>query len=380
MSVTDIHIAGYRSIHKIRFPVEKLSVMAGGNGVGKTNLYRSLELLHAAALGTLSEEIAREGGLPSLMWAGGRKVTDEPRLVLEATLDGVLRDNSDPDGFSPTYRIEIGFPDKISTAAFDEEAQVKLETISIRTRSRNVVLMERKGPSVWARDADGARVLADDSLLASETALSRLRGGYPEIDAVRYALSEWRFYHAFRTDPASPLRRPALPVTSPMLHSDGSNLAAVFATLRFIRGETRDLDAAVADAFPGARIEMEMPGRGAEFAVRFPELPNRPFAASELSDGTLHFLALMGALLAYRLPPFIALNEPETSLHPDLLPALARAIAKAAMRSQVWVVTHSRELTDALAQETGILARQVVRKEGGTWLEGLSALGIFSED
>ena len=135
-----------------------------------------------------------------------------------------------------------------------------------------------------------------------------------------------------------------------------------------------------ATQFPGARIEMEMPGRGAEFAVRFPELPNRPFAASELSDGTLHFLALMGALLAYRLPPFIALNEPETSLHPDLLPALARAIAKAAMRSQVWVVTHSRELTDALAQETGILARQVVRKEGGTWLEGLSALGIFSED
>lgn len=372
MSVTDIHIAGYRSIHKIRFPVEKLSVLVGGNGVGKTNLYRSLGLLHAAALGTLSEEIAREGGLPSLMWAGGRTKTDEPRLVLAAVLD--------LGEFSPTYQVEIGFPDKIASAAFDEEAQIKRETVTIRTGKRDVVLMERRGPSVWARNADGARVLVDEGMLASETALSRLRGGFPEIDAVRQALSEWRFYHGFRTDPDSPLRRPALSVTSPTLHSDGSNLAAVFGTLRFIRGDTVDLDTALADAFPGAELLMERPARAAEFALRFPELPQRPFAASELSDGTLHFLALLGALLSYRLPPFIALNEPETSLHPDLMPALARAIVRAAMRTQVWVVTHSRELAEALAQETGIRSRQVIRKDGRTWLEGLNDLGFFPAD
>lgn len=90
MTLTAIEIAGYRSIRSIRFPVRKLSVLVGGNGVGKTNLYRSLELLHAAARGTLAEEIAREGGLASIFWAGDRKTHEQPRLVLEAALEEIL--------------------------------------------------------------------------------------------------------------------------------------------------------------------------------------------------------------------------------------------------------------------------------------------------
>ena len=69
-------------------------------------------------------------------------------------------------------------------------------------------------------------------------------------------------------------------------------------------------------AFPGARLVVPPPGRTASFGMSFPEFPHRVFSAQELSDGTLRFLALAGALLAYRLPPFVALNEPETSLQP----------------------------------------------------------------
>ena len=379
MTLAAIQISGYRSIRSIRFPVRRLSVLVGGNGVGKTNLYRSLELLHAAARGTLAEEIAREGGLGSIFWAGERKTHEQPRLVLEAMLEDILRDSTGDDGFSPGYRLEIGFPPREATAAFLTEAQIKAETLSVRQRGRDVVLAERKGPSAWARDATGKRVVVDDLMLSSETMLATA-GMVPEVDAVRLALAGWRFYHSFRTDPASPLRQPSLPVTSPMLASDGSNLAAVFATLRHIRGDTTDLDAAIAGAFPGARLEVPMPGESATFSMTFPDLPQRAFGAHELSDGTLQFLALAGALLAYRLPPFVALNEPETSLHPRLLPALARLIARAAERTQVWVVTHSRELADAIADETGILAREVIRKDGATWLEGLGLVGTFADD
>jgi predicted ATPase len=379
MTLSAIQIVGYRSVRSIRFPVRRLSVLVGGNGVGKTNLYRSLELLHAAAQGTLAGEIAREGGLASIFWAGERKAHEQPRLVLEASLEDILPGRSGESGFAPSYRIEIGFPPREATAAFETEAQVKLETLSVRQRGRDVVLMERKGPSAWARDASGKRALVDDLMLASETALATA-GMVPEVDAVRLALGHWRFYHSFRTDPASPLRQPALPVTSPMLASDGGNLAAVFATLRHIRGETIDLDDAIERAFPGARLEVPMPGASATFSMVFPDLPKRAFAAHELSDGTLHFLALAGALLAYRLPPFIALNEPETSLHPRLLPALARLIARAAERTQIWVVTHSRALADAIADETGILPREVIRRDGATWLEGLGLVGTFADD
>ena len=88
----------------------------------------------------------------------------------------------------------------------------------------------------------------------------------------------------------------------------------------------------------------------------------------------------MGALLAYRLPPFIALNEPETSLHPSLLPALGRIIAKAAERTQIWVVTHSQVLADAIAEESGVRPRTVIRRDGSTWLEGLTHFGTFEDD
>ena len=92
------------------------------------------------------------------------------------------------------------------------------------------------------------------------------------------------------------------------------------------------------------------------------------------------FRAMQAAIArwAETAPPFVALNEPETSLHPDLLPALARMIARAAERTQIWVVTHSRPLAEALAETTGVVPREVIRQEGATWLEGLTRLG-FSE-
>jgi predicted ATPase len=380
MALTDIHIAGYRSIRSIHFPVRQLSVLVGSNGVGKTNLYRALELIHAAATGDFAGEIAQQGGLASVMWAGERSVLDQPKLTLAVDFDSVLQAGARLDmeaGFAPRYGIEPGFKTPVA-AAFLEEAQIKTEALTLLGK-RPVTLMERKGSSAWARDSAGKRVLAHENLLASETALSELRG-YPEIDAVRDTLAAWRFYHGFRTDAGSPLRQPSHAITSPFLAADGSNLAAVFATLRHIKEDMVDLDAAIEDAFPGARLDVPMPERFASFTLTFPDMPKRAFGPGELSDGTLQFLALMGALLSYRLPPLIALNEPETSLHPDLMGPLARIIARAAERTQIWVVTHSRVLADALASETGVLPREVVRKDGGTWLEGLNHLGMFADD
>jgi predicted ATPase len=67
-----------------------------------------------------------------------------------------------------------------------------------------------------------------------------------------------------------------------------------------------------------------------------------------LSDGTLRYLLWIAALLSPRPAGLLVLNEPETSLHPDLLPALGRLIAAAAGRTQVIVVSHSRVLIDAI--------------------------------
>jgi len=106
----------------------------------------------------------------------------------------------------------------------------------------------------------------------------------------------------------------------------------------------------------------------------------RPLAAAELSDGTLAYLCLVAALASYRLPGFIALNEPETSLHPDLVGPLARLIGRASERAPVWVVTHAPALAEALEVEAGATPWTVIKQDGATWLEGLKLTGEFGED
>ena len=391
MTLSAVEIIGYRSVRKIRFPVRQLTVLVGGNGVGKTNLYRSLELLQAAARGTLADEIAREGGLASIFWAGGKNLSPDGSFEPMYRTDGYRKGEGNSlrlaarfadlgDGsFDPTYRLDLGFAPKEATAAFPNEAQVRAESLEWQQRGKAVSLMDRKGGMAWVRDAAGRRELADDDILASETALAAL-SGRSEVALVRDSLVAWRFFHGFRTDAESALRRPSRAVTAPSLASDGSNLGAVLATLHHIRGDRIDLDRAIEDAFPGAELVIPEVGEFASFGMRYAEMPKRVFAPHELSDGTLQFLALAGALLSYRLPPFIALNEPENSLHPNLLPMLARLIVKAAERSQVWVVTHARDLADAIAAESGVLPREVVRNDDGTWLEGLSQIGEFADD
>ena len=122
------------------------------------------------------------------------------------------------------------------------------------------------------------------------------------------------------------------------------DLAAAIATIADI-GDMAALEAAVADAFDGAvltladgRAALEQPGM------------LRPMGAAELSEGTLRFLMLAAALLTPRPPELIVLNEPETSLHPSLIPPLARLMRRAARDAQLVVVTHDPALEAALRE------------------------------
>jgi predicted ATPase len=389
MKIREVSIAGYRSLRAIRFPVDDLTVFVGANGAGKTNLYRALQLVQASAMGTLSRELAFEGGMDSAVWAGKRSANKPVRVKLSVGL-GSTTDNSGQSRFDydvevgvvHSYGIEVGLR-MPTAAAFALEPQVKEEALVFHGGKRPLNLLERKGPRATAIDDDGRKHALGTDLLASETALGALRdpGRFGDIELVRRTLQDWRFYHDFRSDRDSPLRQPCLAVTTPTLASNGSDLAAVFATLVHIREDAGELFQAIDDAFPGSRLVVPPPDRMASFGLTQSEFhPSRVFEANELSDGTLRYLALAGALLGYRLPGFIALNEPEASLHPDLLEPLARLIVRASQRTQVWVVTHSERLADALASEGRITPRTVIKRNGETWLEGLKLGGSFERD
>jgi predicted ATPase len=377
LPVREFSAAGYRSLQRIHYPMSRLDVFVGANGVGKSNLYRGLELLHAAAANTLGEQLAHEG-LDLAMWAGPR--SSKPRRIKLAA--SFAPPNQLEAGFR--YEVEIGKPpgSGVPPPPFPSAPEIKSESLTYVGGRRPVRLMEREGLRVMVRDADGRPQQLDLDLLESETALGRLEdpSRYPDLDMVRRTLLDWRFYHGLRTDADSPLRKPCIGAPAPTLASDGSNLAAVFATLAHVRQDTVDLDAMIERAFPGARLNVPQSGRTSEFSMSFPEFPYREFEPSELSDGTMRFLGLAGALMAYRLPPFIALNEPESSLHPDLMEPLAEMIVAAAQRTQVWLVTHSERLAKAIEDTGEGAVRTVVKRKGATTIEGLTLFGTFRED
>lgn len=368
MRPTDIAISSYRSIRRLSIPIHPLSVFVGENGVGKSNLYKSLSLLRDAAAGRITRTIADEGGLNSVCWSGLRKRGEDGRLRLSVRFDRLR------------YSIEIGFPGPLE-AAFSGEPMIKAESIEATQGKRTVLLMERKNSLVSIRDDNGAWVNHKDAVLPSEPALAGFYNGKecPEIDLLRNAMLGWRFYHDFRTDPASPIRKPCLAITTPSLSADGSDLAAALATLYTIRGDADDLQDAIQDAFPGAELRAWEQGGLCEFDLQLEDMP-RPFRAHELSDGTLKYICLLAVFMGYRLPPFIALNEPETSLHPSLLAPLARLIAKASRRADIWIVTHSEQLMEALRSESSVPLRRVIKSKGATSIEGLTLGGEYREE
>lgn len=131
-----------------------------------------------------------------------------------------------------------------------------------------------------------------------------------------------------------------------MLSNDGSDVAAAIQTIVETGNDT--LDKVVAAAFDGATVAVAVTDGMFNLHVQQPGML-RPLRAAELSDGTLRFLLWAAALLSPDPPPLMVLNEPETSLHPDLIAPLATLIQAAAAKTQVVVITHANTLISHLA-------------------------------
>ncbi|MCO8168724.1 AAA family ATPase [Pseudomonas sp. 21LCFQ02] len=376
-------IENYRSLHSLQLSLGKLTVVTGANGSGKSNLYRALRLLAETAQDGVVQGIAREGGLDSCFWAGPETFS---KAVLrgEAPVQGLHRRTPQRMrlGFAGedfSYALSLGLPEsnsgegRLSPSLFSRDPQIKREVIWAGPVYRPAaVLVERKGPNVRMRDNREWRSLSNR--LPEFYSLFDTGGSLdcPEIEALRNQLRDWRFYDHFRTDNAAPARQPQVGTRTPVLHHSGRDLAAALQTIREI-GDPQALDAAIDDAFPGSTMQIQVRDGLFILALQQPGML-RPLLVSELSDGTLRYLLLVAALLTPRPPALMVLNEPESSLHPDLLPALARLIAQAATRSQVWVVSHSSRLVEALEQSPDCVSLVLEKELGQTRVQGQHGL------
>ncbi|CAN5251660.1 AAA family ATPase [soil metagenome] len=371
--LTTLAVDGYRSLRTLVVPLAPLTVVTGANGSGKSNLYRALRLLAAAGREGVVAALAGEGGLPSTLWAGPASGASRGGGPVQGTVRSgpiAVRLAFGADDFG--YAMDLGIPIPSETA-FGRDPEIKVEAVWSGPFLRpSTLLSERRGGSVRMRDGGDWRVF-ERTLPSWASMLTEVGDptGAPELVGLRDSLRSWRFYDHVRTDQDAPARRTSVGTRTPVLASDGADLAAALQTIRE-QGQEARLAGAIDRAFPGSTVAVEEQAGRLALLLRQPGLL-RPLEAAELSDGTLRYLIWIAALLSERPADFLVLNEPETSLHPSLLPPLADLIVDAASRSQIVVVSHAPQLVAALGAG-GALVHELQKRSGETSLRGQAVL------
>ncbi|MCU6311354.1 AAA family ATPase [Enterobacter cloacae] len=336
--INTLHIQNYRSIRDMSLELEQLNIVFGPNGTGKSNIYKAIHLMHSAAQGQFSQALANEGGILKVFWAGKTRSDQLRRMNLAVETE------------TYEYELQVGFVEKLPyPSQFQLDPVIKEESLWLSGQHRrpSAQLMKRRNQAVFLNNVHHEKVTHSGTLYENESVFGQLGEPhlYPEVSQMRESLRNWRFYHEFSVASGSMMRAPQVGFRSPVLASDGANLAAAFQTIVEIGDELllmRILD----QAFPGCVFYSDNTGGRFRMMMQREGLSPRP-------------------------PAFIALNEPENSLHPQMLPALASLIAEASRYSQIWLTSHSPELATLIEKHRSFSLYQLSMTEGETKMEKL---------
>ena len=335
MGIQEIEIKGYRSLRDVRWKPGQLNVLIGQNGSGKSNLLDACALLQEAARGKLSEGIVHRGGMGPLLWDGQEKFLSW-KLALEQ-----------PEKSPLTYFLEVRQIGQTSNYSIDFERLIDGDVAHIDRTARDAIIFDPER---------GHHDIHLDARTEEQPLLSIISGpfGNKVVTDLKKRVEGWEVYQDLRVDQGSIIRRPNVTSFEKRLSSNGQNLVSFLHTLY---SEDRDfkqsVDMAMGAAFGSEYEEIVIApasDQRVQLRLRWKSL-DTSISAANLSDGTLRFLMLVTILSNPEPGEVIAIDEPETGLHPRMFPILAELALDAAERSQVILTTHSPEFLNAFRTE-----------------------------
>ncbi|MCB5288493.1 MAG: AAA family ATPase [Candidatus Cloacimonetes bacterium] len=344
MKITRLDIEGFRSLRKVSWFPGDLNVIIGPNGAGKSNLLRFLELISISAQGKLGKYIKSLGGMDPIVWDG---TASSIKFVLESIAEG---GELGPEH----YELELARLGTGSSYRVEKELLTNSFKLRKKLEKNPFKFLERFSKSAVIFDeAERTFITPEEFVSEEESLLSIASGPFVNnhyIPPFQRELAAISVYHDLHTNKDASIRQPAISRLEKRVDPDGQNLISVMHTLYTgDRGFKNDINSAMRAAFGNDFEELVFPpasDQRIQMRVRWKSL-KREQSAAELSDGTLRFLFLLTVLASPSPPPIIAIDEPETGLHPSMLPLVAEFAVDAATRSQVILTTHSPQFLDA---------------------------------
>ncbi|MBI2892819.1 MAG: AAA family ATPase [Deltaproteobacteria bacterium] len=337
LHIESVTVAGYRVLEQTTFDLAGLSVLIGANASGKSTLLDLFVLLAEAMRGGLSKAISARGGIARLLsqgYAGNLAVRIESSPVgwPGSTLGSPL-----------SYELEIA-PSGIGYAITGESLSQDRQHPS----GNPFRFLERHPGHLKFHDpATGNLVDPSWPVKHEEAVLAQVPRTYAAPESFRELLASLLHSAPVVLDERSALRWPQTlqpPEGAPS--ASGSDLVSVLYQMRAGDDDRwEQLTDVLSAGFPRFRkLEFPLSAGGQAALAWYEKDAATPLYANELSTGTLRFLHLAAILLSRNLPGLVLFDEPELSLHPELLRLLAELLAQAADEVQVVVATHSGAL------------------------------------
>jgi len=338
-----IHIQGFRRLVDMPLKLRPLNVLIGANGCGKSSLLDVFSLLAASAAGEMKSRIKDMGGLDSNLSLLPESEVEKARFVRFELERGVT-------GFAP-LRYAIALRPTGTTYEIPDESLTQQNDPS---KPMPMVHLQSAHGRVQYFDTDLAKLVKptwefDDS----ESALSQASKLYREPERFRSTLASSTYYHALDVGPRAPVRLPQQMREAYLPGKDGEDLVTC---LFWLREASPDRFEVIEDTLRLAFRSFDRlnfpPVASGMLALTWKDKEfSKPFYLHQLSEGTLRFLWLVTLLYSPGLTEVTLLDEPEVSLHPELLSVLADCLREASTRTQLIVATHADRLIRFLKPE-----------------------------
>lgn len=329
--VTHISIGGFRRLKSVSITTRPLMVLIGANGVGKTSVLDAISFLSASAHGKMGDKLSEMGGVADVLTRG-----NGGGIELGAKMEVA--------GNEPlTYEISV--EPKGQGYSIGKEVLCQVRPGFGRDNPFKHIDSQH-GNGRYYDTAKKGLVSPEWDHNTSESTLSQVPKMFREPEEMRKVIGSITQYHVLDVGSRAPVKLPQQMKPALFPGANGEDLLPFLYNLRESdRGRYEIIEDTLKSAFPGFETLNFPPVAAGMLSLTWKDKQfNTPIYMHQLSEGTLRFLWLVALLQSPVLSTITMIDEPETSLHPELLSMLVELMREASNRTQLVVATHSDRL------------------------------------